>query len=362
MSNPTGVIPIGSDLKRKAWIKEGLVQAASKSFWTPYTGMSSDSIIYQKNDLNAGNGQNVVFDYDGFLSGEGFRGFEQAFGKGESKRKFSSTLNIEFGRYSVDNGNKFNASSIDALNLTNHSDSRAKLADLWVRNKDQAIFDTAQGFLRGEAPTHRIELATFTYNDLLAIENTIKTGRGYDVGSNRMPVMPVNGVYYLIIDSFAALKLKQDTNFQTLMSRADLRGAKNKLFTGELAQIGALKVIEAPNFFGVSSSNKLFKSAVEISGMRTLDASGNFQGSASYDGTAVTSRCMLLGKSAMQLAFGQMPDYKFKNSQDFDITSQSAMEIWYNTKKVQLLAEDEDYTDAKVAGHSFGVVSVDITI
>lgn len=362
MSNPTAVIPIGSDLKRKAWIREGLVQAASKSFWTPYTGTSSEAVIYQKNDLNAGNGQNVVFDYDGFLSGEGFRGFEQAFGKGESKKKFSDKLNVEFGRYSVDNGNKFNAASIDATNLTEHADSRAKLSDLWVRNKDQALFDTFQGFLRGESPTHRINKSTLTYSDLLAIENVIKTGRGYDVGGDRMPLMPVNGKYYFFVDSFTALKLKSDTNFQTLMSNADVRGKDNVLMTGVLADVGTLRIVEAPNFFGGSSSNKLFKTSVEIAGMRTLDTSGNFQGTTAYDGTAVTSRCFIVGKSAAQLAFGMMPDYKFKSSQDFDITSQSAMEIWYNVKKVQLLAEDEDYKDAKVAGHSFGVVAVDVTI
>ncbi len=362
MGNPTAVIPIGSDLKRKAWLREGLIQEASKSFWTPMTGTTPESVIYQKNDLNAGNGQNVVFDYDGFLSGEGFRGFEKAFGNGEAKKKFSDKLTVEFGRYAVDNGNRFNAESIDATNLNEHSDSRAKLADLWVRNKDQAIFDTMQGYLRAETPTHRIDTGTFTYNDLLNIETIAKTGRGYTTGGSRMPLMPVGGFYYLVVDAFTALKLKQDTSFQTLMSNADNRGTNNFLFKGELATIGTLKVIEAPNFFGSSTSNKLFKTSVEISGMRTLDAAGVFQGAAAYDGTAVTSRCILLGKSAVQLAFGHQPDYRFQESEDFGITSQSAMEITYNARKVQLLAEDEDYNDAKVAGHSFGVIAIDVTL
>lgn len=375
--NQTGVVDYNSDLIRKGWMKEGLVQAAAKSFWTPLTGNSPQSVVYQKNDLNAGNGMNVVFDYDGFLDGEGFRGAEQAYGKGESKRKFSDTLSVEFGRYSVNNGRKFKAAEIDALDLTNHSDSRSKLGDLWVRNKDQALFDSAQGFLRGEGNTHFIrpnDRATtgalqagdnLSFDFLMDLQEILETGRGYSqspTGIQRMPIETINGKYYFMIDKYQKFQLLRDTKFQNLMAEADTRGDSNRIISATLASMGSLNIVEAPNFFGSSSSNKLFKNSVKRSGLRAIDGSGAWQGTAAYDGTAAVSRGLVLGASALKLAFGYAPDYKFQESQDFGIDSESAMEIVYNVDKAQLVAEDEDYDDYNVAGYDFGVIAVETAI
>ena len=41
----TGQVRLGSDLERKQWMREGLVQAASKSFWSPMTGNTMDSVV-----------------------------------------------------------------------------------------------------------------------------------------------------------------------------------------------------------------------------------------------------------------------------------------------------------------------------
>ena len=372
MPNATGVVDINSRLKRQAWLKEGLIQARAKSIWTPYTGTSANSIIYQKNDLNAKNGQVVNFDYDGFLTGEGFRGKEQAFGKGEAKKKFSDQLTVEFGRYAVDNGSRIDSRTIDALDLNNHSDSRAKLSDLWIRAKDQAIIDSAQGFLRSEAPSHfmrpngRATTGALTsgdvidYDTLIDFETILKTGRGLSGSTQRTPLQPLNGGFYMFLDAFALAELKKSTKFQNLMASAAQRGANNPIMSGVIASYGMLNIVELPSFYGSSSSTQLFKTAVEQAGLRTLDDSGNFQGTSSYDGTGVISRGFVLGKSAIQLAFGEMPDYRYQESEDFGIKSESAMEVTYNVRKTTLTAEDEDYDDGKVAGNTFGVIGVEM--
>ncbi len=61
----TAVVSLTSDLKRKKWMREGLVQAASKSFWAPMTGSSMDSVVYQANNENSAAGHTVVSDFDG---------------------------------------------------------------------------------------------------------------------------------------------------------------------------------------------------------------------------------------------------------------------------------------------------------
>ena len=96
-------VAYSSDLKRKKWTREGLIQAASQSFWTPYTGMTSDSFVVQENNTNASAVHTVVFDYDGNLAGKAIKGKETAFGQGEQKKKFSNTLTVDRYRLVADN-------------------------------------------------------------------------------------------------------------------------------------------------------------------------------------------------------------------------------------------------------------------
>jgi len=48
MGNPTGLYSDTSELKRKEWIMEGLLQSKSKSIFDGLTGTSASAAIYQK--------------------------------------------------------------------------------------------------------------------------------------------------------------------------------------------------------------------------------------------------------------------------------------------------------------------------
>ena len=48
----SGKVAYNSQLVRKGWMAEGLLQAAAKSFWAPYKGTSFDSIITVVNDIS----------------------------------------------------------------------------------------------------------------------------------------------------------------------------------------------------------------------------------------------------------------------------------------------------------------------
>lgn len=363
-------VPYASDLKRKKWIREGLVQSASKSFWSAYTGNSENSVIYQANDMNASEGLTIVFDYDGNLAGKAIKNKDKAYGKGEQKKKFSNKLTVDRYRLVADNGDTFDGAEIGDLSITQHEDSRAKLADLFVRFKDQAIFDTLQG-VKDSAPTHIIDLGvTFGYNELLNIETTIKTGFGYTTGSARAPLKPYTladgrSVWLFIMDAQMSRMLKQSSTYQTIMYNADIRGNDNRLIKGVFGKIGQLILVEAETFFGTTDATGttwgLDSTSVEIAGLRKKDANGKWTGQTGYS-TAVdlTSRGMVLGGNAVQLGFGKMPDYKLQMSDDFGISSESCLETWMNCQKTILLAEMEDYASAKVAGIDYGVVAVDL--
>lgn len=392
----SGIVDINSDLVRQEWMDEGLVEAASKSFWGPYTGLSSDNIVYQENNISASAGHTVVFDYSGKLSGKAIKGKNTAYGKGEVKRKFSDKITVDRFRIPVDNGDKFDGVNIGDLSINEHSDSRGKLSDLFIRWKDQMIFDAAQGSLGAVATnkmTHVYDLGTtFTYDNLLDIETAIKTGQGFKTTSatgavtttaaaRRAPLEPFmldNGeaVWLFLIDSYMAKKLKQSDDYQTIVTGADVRGNNHRLISGVIGKLGSLLIVEAPDFFGYTDgagSFNLDDSEVEKAGLRKYNTDGTVDATTplsawegqtdfSYATAAnIMSRGLVLGKGAIQTAFGRMPDYKFQESTDFGITSESAVEFWTEAKKTNLTLESgEAKKQAKITDLDFGVIAVDL--
>ena len=381
----TGQVRLDSDLKRKQWMREGLVQAASKSFWSPLTGNTMDSVVFQAKKDGAKEGHTVVFDFDGNLSGKARKGKETAYGTGEQKRKFSNKLTVERYRLVADNGDVFDGVDIGDLTINQHTDSRTKLGDLFVRFKDQALFDAAQGVTitqQGvvQAPTHVIDLGTtFTWNVLTDIEKTIKTSQGFTSGGVRRPLKPYmtkNGepVWLYVIDAAMAAILRKDTaGYQNVIRSADVRGPDNRLIKGVIGKIGALLIVEADLFFGytegTTSGFGFNDSEIEMSGLRQYDGTNpatalwTGQEGFDYNSTNLHSRGVILGAGALQLAFGKQPDYKFQESQDFSITAESCVEFWMEAQKTKLKAESGNaYKGAKIADVDFGVVVTDLEV
>lgn len=374
----TGVLALTSDLKRKQWMREGLVQAASKSFWSPMTGNSKNGIVYQENNTSASTGHTVVFDYSGNISGKAVKGKDTAYGKGETKRKFSDKITVDRYRLVVDNGDEFDAVDIGDLSISQHSDSRAKLSDLFIRFKDQALFDTAQGTYDAN-PTHIIDLGTtFTFGDLLDIEKILKTSTGFSTGGIRRPLDPYrmeNGepVWLFVCDAAMLNLLRSDTSgYQSIVAQGDVRGNGNRNIKGVVGKLGVLLIVESTNFFGYTEGTTrgwgLDDSEIEISGLRQYDGadptSALWTGQEGFDyaSSDLHSRGLILGAGALQSAFGKQPDYKFQASTDFGISSESAVEFWMETKKTNLTAENTDYNEAKIASIDYGVVAVDVGV
>lgn len=380
----TAVISLTSDLKRKKWMREGLLQAASKSFWAPYSGNSRNSVVFQTNKEGAAEGHTVVFDFDGNLSGKAIRGKDTAYGKGEAKKRFSSKITVERYRLVADNGDVFDGVDSGNLAITQHSDSRAKLGDLFVRFKDQAIFDAAQGLLNTndsgvQAPTHVIDLGTtFNYSSLLSIESVLKSSTGFTTGTVRRPLEPYiladgRPVWLFIIDAAMARLLKSDTSgYQSIMANADIRGANNRVISGVVGKIGNLLIVEASNFFGSTAGTTpgfgLNDSEIEIAGLRQYSGAtpttSAWTGQTGFDYASATlhSRGLLMGAGAIQLAMGKMPDYKWQPSQDFAIKSESAVEFWMEVAKTKLTAENTNYKAAKVTNIDYGCIAVDVEV
>jgi len=373
----TGVVAIGSDLVRKAWVAEGLIQKAAVSFWAPYKGKTQDSIIMVENDIAASKGKTVVFDYDGNLSGRPVKGKTTAQGRGEQKKKFSDKLTVADYRYVVDNGDRFDGVNIGDLSINEHSDSRSKLGDLWVRSDDQAFFDLGQqeaefGLSFDGSDGHKFDL-----DAILKIETAVKTGTGYDTApagiSRRLPLKPFTlqggePVWIIVLDVAAKGKFLGSTGAGAALQTADVRGNDNRLIKGVIGKIGNFLFVEAGTFFGDTdgpiTTGEYYNyenTGVEMSGLRQYDGNNSvWTGEAGY-ASATKSRCLVLGAGAFQKANGMMPDYKFETT-DFDKFSESCMEVWCAAKPGKLLAENADYSYGKAAGYNYGIVFVDVTL
>ena len=379
----TGVVSLTSDLVRKRWLREGMIQAASKSFWSPMTGSTKDAVVYQVNNTSAKEGHTVVFDYSGNISGKAKKGKETAYGEGESKRKFSDKITVERYRLVVDNGDEFDAVNIGDLAISQHSDSRSKLSDLFIRWKDQSLFDAAQGLLTTnqgiQAPSHTIDLGTtFNFDTLTDLETTVKTSQGYTVGGIRRPMDPYRMAdgepcWLFIIDATMAAILRKDTaGYQTIMGMSDVRGNGNRNIKGVIGKIGSMIIVQADQFFGETAGTVsgwgLNDSEVEICGLRQYDgadpASALWTGQTGFDYASADlhSRGLILGAGALQGAYGKHPDYHWQPSEDFGITSESALEVWYECQKTNLLAENDEYKQAKVSDLDYGCVIVDLGV
>jgi hypothetical protein len=374
----TGVVSLSSDLKRKRWMREGMVQAASQSFWSPFTGSSKDAVVYQVNNTSAKEGHTVVFDFSGNISGKAKKGKETAYGEGEAKRKFSDKITVDRYRLVVDNGDEFDAVDIGDLQISQHSDSRSKLSDLFIRFKDQSLFDAAQGGL-GQAPSHVIDLGTtLDFDTLITLETTIKTSQGFTFGGIRRPLDPYrleNGepCWLFVIDAAMAQLIRKDTaGYQTIVRSGDVRGNNNRNIKGVIGKLGSLLIVQADQFFGDTSGAVagwgLNDSEIEIAGLRQYDgadpATALWTGQEGFDygATLLHSRGLIMGSGALQLAFGKHPDYKWQPSEDFGITSESALEVWMETKKTNLVAENDKYKQAKISDLDYGCVVVDVQI
>lgn len=295
MPNGTAVVGKDSGLIRKKWVQEGLILKKSMSFMTPYTGMSMDNIVYQRNDLSKQDGHEVEFQFDGNLIAAAVEGKETAFGTGEPKHLYSSNIRVKRVRTTSDLGDTFDAINIGSRYLSEFTHTRNLLADKWTRMKDQALFDVGQ-----LTASHRIVRDTLGFDDLARIQTAISTGIGLQTmddatkkAAARRPLSPFklqNGepIWLLILDELAAAKFQLDKATQNIIKDADVRGNENRLLRGVIGRIGRILVVSSPLFFGRTLNTKkagdfvteqgyatFNRNEIEISGLRTFSVAQN---------------------------------------------------------------------------------------
>ena len=379
----TNVVPLDSELRRKGWLLEGLLQAKATSLFAGFRGTSSDAVIFVKSDLSKGAGHEVIFQFDGKVTGAAKRGKARLRGNEEQKKLFSDKIRVERLRHGLDNGDEFDAIEVNNLNTSTHGNSRGLLANWYIEQRDQAIIDAGQGFLNSEAQTHIIRpnnratsgavtsADVMSYDFILDTEQKIKDGMGFAADSKTQTRQPLEAYamadgqkkFIWFIDSSIARQMRQDTEMKSILTGGDVRGADNSLIKGVVASFGIFLFVELPTYMGTVEDRGMYGTEVEVCGMRRYNANQDkFAGEDGFKGTTndvMTMKSFIVGKKAFQEAFGKMPDYKFKSSDDYDIDTGSAIELYAKTQKCILAAENEDYNEAVVAGYNYGLIGVE---
>lgn len=365
----TGRVNAGSRLIRTRWVMSGLMEANKKSFWMPLTSNSKDSIVYQVNALSSReSGNTVVFDHTGVLNSAPIPDRQTAFGQGSTIPKFNSSLTAKRFRLVVDHGDEYDAATIGDLNMATHTKARSALSELFIKTREQGLYDTAQGLL-GQAPTHEYDLGTdpLTWNVLVDLENAVRTSTGFGSAIDRSPMRPYmlnNGepCWLLVLDPASEAQLRKDNTFQNILKDASASGTDNVLIKNQIGKIGSFLIVVAPQAFvttnASSGSFSLHDTGVYMSGLRRRDANNVWSGMKGYVSTGLQhSRCLILGSGALQSAYAKEPTYHYQDD-DFELQSQSALEYWWDTKKLVLTADNEDYDGAAEANIDHGVESV----
>ena len=172
----------------------------------------------------------------------------------------------------------------------------------------------------------------------------------------------------------------KSTGAQNFFKDADVRGNENRVISGVLGKIGNFVIVEWDQFFGRQRGTTIIDAKgyalmdevakLQWQGLRQYKDNGTntfapvqWQGFSTYEAGVGNrySRCLILGARAVHQGFGLEPDYRWKSSDDFDINSESCLEVWMNTKLCTYTAENEDY-DTAIAGISNGVVALDVKI
>lgn len=381
------MVAVGSDLERRRWIKDGMIQASAKSFWGAYKGQTTDSIIRVVNDRSKSEGNTVVFDMRGKIEAAPVRGTQTAEGTGVTKKLFSDKVTIDSYRWVVDNGTKFYGKAIGNTQLNEHSDSRRLLSDQWVRSSDQAYFDLGQ-----QCAQYGFNVAdAFNLDTLGKIEYALKSGEGFDVkpaGIGRRDALEPfitdkdgEPFWLVVVDTATKLRILSKTKgIGADLAAIDVRGNNNRLIRGAIGKLGSFVFVEAPLFTGITNGKivdaggyYLYEnSKVYNQGLRTyIEESGQkyWQGTAGYNErigslgpTKVRkSRALILGRNCFQFAMGLDPEFHLR-TYDFDKFSESCLEVWCGAKPVFRYAENDDYDSVTAAGYYPGFAFMDLTI
>ena len=214
------------------WTQRLLYEAKEKIFWDRFSGREGDDApLIVKTDLMAKRGQKVNIDFVSALSASGQSGNDTLVGNEEAATFYALDVSPEYYRHAVAVHKADQSRTIHELKTWG-----GKLTANWVAAKiDDTVFDafdasTTNGIFGGDASNK----ATLEASDKLT-PAVISRAKAKMKGLYAPQINVDGNLYYvLIISSYAAYDLAQDSTWREAQRDAGVRGMANPIFSGAM--------------------------------------------------------------------------------------------------------------------------------
>ena len=223
------------------WSTRLLAQAENKTFWHRFEGAEGSGMpIVRKDDLTKAAGDTIKTDLVLALAGAGVTGDANALHGNEEQLKFNQLS------FSVSDLSHAVGWTELAAQLITHNMRKTALNQLtkWLAGKlDDSVWSELTGGGTTVPTVNEWYAGTATSVNTLADSDTagrlklndISDVKAYAQSTLKIePLRIENGEEYfgLVLDPFALLALKKDTNYQQALREGQQRSATNPLFTG----------------------------------------------------------------------------------------------------------------------------------
>ena len=238
----------------EAWRASLFRTYQEKTFFGRFKGMSIDSMVQVSRELSKGAGDAITFPLSGTLVGAGVTG-NAVLGTGDTSNEEAMTFyNQRVVIDQVRNGTRL-AGRLDekrpAFSMRNSA--KDQLTEWMARNEDDALFTAIN-----TADVVDISAAHVAQGGTTAVFNSIDTitlmkkEAMFPTGATRKirPIKIENGeeVFVIGLNPADALSLKTSADWKTIQGGSDVRGNKNKLFTGSLGMYDGCIIHEHSGF------------------------------------------------------------------------------------------------------------------
>lgn len=233
----------GDPQTRQAWSKVTFIEAIHRTFFRRLMGTNSDSFVYRLNELENDAGDRIRFDLLLQMQGYGVDGDSRAKGKGEALRYVQDNLYIDQKRLV----HEFKRMSQQRTVHDLRQDARTALRDRWAVILDQFLWAYASGIAYGTLAAN----LPFAGNSLRTPDTNHvidATGRNFDLDlvdyakerarTVTPPLRPtlIDGrrTFAMVITPYQETNLKRQTEWREAQREAQVRSARNPIFTGAL--------------------------------------------------------------------------------------------------------------------------------
>jgi len=381
-----GRLAFSDPLARRQWSKQHALQSGKTQFWKKFQGASFDKAVYHTNQgLQTGNkGNDIVYDFDGFLAQAPKHGDEQLSGTGEDMRKFSAKFHTSSMHNTAAIPKEWDAQLIGSMELARTGNVSKKMWNEYARIMDQGKFDAASGYGEVNKPSHIImpngqtDVANLTVADkpsLDLLEHIIysaTTGLNINVGSERPGLRQwmdsgENGeeamVIDLVVDYHFLHALDQDPGWRGMYQNLLTDHLSNPLLTGVVTQHKNLRIHRAPMFQGYQEiDGAMYRAGVEAAGLRRFDAEvAKWTGETGFNikSGKMTGSAFVIGAGGLisHSTLCPVDPFTIENT-NHSQRKEAAIHYYGNVVRTELFEHNGDYNMRKMAGYDLGLINV----